>query len=147
VDVITIAETQWQTNLVTGEWEELPPNWGFNPAVLFDDEVGLQAVLTSDLSNLEQLPPANLVESEGPDQLLYTVTADVAGDRLYEMSGFLIGPREVSVQLWIAPETFELIRAVVTEPEPDSEEEFSIWQIDFSNYGELVEIEPPPVAE
>jgi hypothetical protein len=142
VDVVTIAETQWQTNVATGEWEELPPNWGFNPAVLFDDEVGLQAILTADLTNLQLNEPQNLKESGGPDQLLYHLTGDATGERLYEMSGGLIGPQPVTVQLWIAPETFELVRVVVNEPEPDAGEA-SIWQVDFMNFGEVIEIEPP----
>lgn len=142
VDVISIAETQWQTNVATGEWEELPPNWGFNPAVLFDASVGLPTILTNDVSNLQLAEPQNLNESGGPDQLLYHLTGDVAGERLYEMSGTLIGPQPVTVELWIAPETFELVRVVVTEPEPAAGEP-SIWQVDFANYGEVVDIQPP----
>ncbi|HRQ38184.1 MAG TPA: LppX_LprAFG lipoprotein [Chloroflexota bacterium] len=140
VNVISIAETQWQTNVATGEWEELPPNWGFNPAVLFDASVGLPTILTNDVSNLQLGEPQNLKGNGGPDQLLYYLTGDVAGERLYTMSGTLIGPQAVTVQMWIAPETFELVRVVVTEPEPG---EPSIWQVDFANYGEVVEIQPP----
>lgn len=146
VDVISIAETQWQTNVATGEWEELPPNWGFNPAVLFDDEVGLQAILTADVTNLQLAEPQSLQESGGPDQLLYHLTGDVSGERLVEMSGTLIGPQPVTVELWIAPETFELVRVVVTEPEPEAGEP-SIWQVDFANFGEVVAIEPPVIGE
>jgi lipoprotein LprG len=146
VDVVSVAEIQWQTNVVTGEWEELPPNWGFYPAVLFDNEVGLQAVMETDLSNVQLAEPENLAEDEGPDLLLYSVTADVAGERLYEMSGFLIGPHPVTVKFWIKPETFELIRIMVTEPEPGAEEP-SIWQVDFADYEQLVEIEPPILNE
>jgi predicted small lipoprotein YifL len=143
VDVVTVAEIQYQTNPLTDQWEELPPDWGFNPTVLFDDELGLQRVLTDDLTNLQQIEPENLAEADGPDALLYTLTADVAGDRIYRVSGGLIGPQAVSIKLWIMPETFELVRLQVTEPEPDTEEGESIWQVDFSRYEELIEIEPP----
>lgn len=142
VDVVSIAETQWQTNVATGAWEELPPNWGFNPAVLFDSEIGLQAILSADMSNLQQTEPQNLKASGGPDRLLYHLTGDVAGERLYTMSGTLIGPQSVAVELWIAPETFELVRVVATELEPAAGEP-SIWQIDFANFGEVVEIVSP----
>jgi len=145
VDVVTVAEIQYQTNPLTGRWEELPPNWGFNPTVLFDDELGLQRILTDDLTNLQQLEPENLAEEDGPDALLYTLTADVAGDRLYRVSGALIGPQPVTIKLWIMPDTFELIRLRVDEPEPDTEEGQSSWQVDFSRYEELVDIEPPVI--
>ncbi|MFZ1401183.1 MAG: LppX_LprAFG lipoprotein [Candidatus Promineifilaceae bacterium] len=145
VDVISVAEIQWQTNVVTGAWEELPPNWGFNPAVLFDDEIGIQAVLLADLSQIALAEPENLAESEGPDELLYKVTAVATGTNLYQMSGYLIGPSDVEIQLWIRPETFEPVRIVVREPEPEDEELESIWQVDISNYDDLIEIEPPEI--
>lgn len=147
VDVVTVAEIQYQTNPLTGQWEELPPDWGFNPTVLFDDELGLQRVLTDDLTNLQQAEPENLAETDGPDTRLYTLTADVAGDRIYRVSGGLIGPQPVSLQVWIMPETFELIRLQVFEPEPETEEGESIWQVDFSRYEELIEIEPPVLGD
>ncbi len=146
VDVISIAETQWQTNVATGAWEELPPNWGFNPAVLFDEKVGLQAILTADITNLQQGEPQNLKDAGGPDQLLYYLSGDVSGEKLYEMSGTLIGPERVAVEMWVAPETFELIRVLVTEPIPGAAEP-SLWQLDFSNFGEVVEITPPPITD
>lgn len=145
VDVISVAEIQWQTNVVTGDWEELPPNWGFNPAVLFDDDIGIQAVLLADLSQVALAEPENLAESDGPDELLYSVTAVASGENIYQMSGYLIGPEQVSIQLWIRPETFELVRIVVREPEPEDEELESIWQVDISNYDELIDIEPPVI--
>ena len=145
VDVISVAEIQWQTNVVTGDWEELPPNWGFNPAVLFDDDIGIQAVLLADVSQVALAEPGNLAESDGPDELLYSVTAEASGENIYQMSGYLIGPSDVDIQLWIRPETFELVRIVVREPEPEDEELESIWQVDISNYDELIDIESPVI--
>ncbi len=145
IDVISVAEIQWQTNVVTNVWEELPPNWGFNPAVLFDDNIGIQAVLLADLTEVQLAEPENLAESEGPDALLYSVTAVANGENVYQMSGFLIGPEQVTLQLWIRPETFELVRIVLWEPEPNSEDGQSIWQVDISNYDELIDIQPPEV--
>ena len=142
VDVISIAETQWQTNFATGAWEELPPNWGFNPTILFEENAGLPAVLTADVTNLQLGEPQNLNDEDTPDQLLYYLTGEVAGERLYEMSGTLIGPESVGVEMWVAPETFELIRVIVTEPVPGAEMP-SIWQLDFSGFDEVIEVEPP----
>jgi hypothetical protein len=140
VNVISIGAVQWQTNVVTRAWEELPPNWGFNPAVLFDPDVGLPAILQNNLSNL-QLVGLEQFE-DNPDNLLYKLTADVAGSAIYEMSGTLIGPDTVTAELWITPETFELTRILVTEPVPDSDEP-SLWQVDFSQFNQVVEIAPP----
>jgi hypothetical protein len=54
----------------------------------------------------------------------------------------LIGPDTVTAELWITPETFELTRILVTEPVPDSDEP-SLWQVDFSQFNQVVEIAPP----
>lgn len=140
VSVISIGPIQWETNPLTGQWQELPPDWGFNPTVLFREDVGLQAILATDLTN------ANLVGTEkledGPDKALYHLTGEVAGTRLYEMSGSLIGPDSVSAELWVEPETFVLHRILVVEPVPDSEEP-SVWQVDFSQFDQELEIIPP----
>ncbi len=141
VDVISVADAQWQTNPLTGKWEELPPNWGFNPAVLFDSEVGLQAILATDMSELALTGKEKL--EGGIDAELYALTGAVAGDRLFRMSGGLIGPAAAGVQLWVMPESFELVRVVLTEPAVDEAEPASVWQVDFANFDQAVTIELP----
>lgn len=141
VDVISVSDVQWQTNPLTGQWEELPPDWGFNPAVLFDAEIGLQAILADDMVELVLVGKEKL--EEGPDAALYALTGVVAGDRLYQMSGGLIGPAAAGVQLWVMPETFELARVILTEPAATEEESPSVWQVDFASYDQVVEIAPP----
>ena len=143
VSVISVGSVQWETNVITGVWSELPADWGFNPTVIFDPEIGLQAILTEDTSNLQMLPPEQI--EDGPDTALYTISGDLSGTRLHQMSGFLIGPDDLTFTLWIAPDSFELIRVVVTDP-PDAgsdADEASIWQVDFSEFGQVVDIEPP----
>lgn len=150
VDVISVAERQWQTNPLTRRWEELPPDWGFNPAVLFDNQVGLPAILVNDLS---ELMLAGMEQLEGrPEAELYAISGRATGERLSQMSGGLIGPDPVGIQLWIVPETFELVRAIVTETvvtetvvtETAAEvDETSVWQVEFSAFGQTVEIAPP----
>ncbi len=140
VSVVSVGEVQWQTNVLTGQWEELPPDQGFNPTSLFDDNIGLQAILLSDLSDLQLVGTENI--EDGAAGLFYVVTGESAGERLFDMSNLLIGPESVQVKLWIAPETFELHRVLVTEPVP-GETEPSVWQVDFSNFDEVVEVVPP----
>ena len=142
VNVISVGEIQWQTNPLTGKWEELPPNWGFNPTVLFDSDVGLQAILANDTSNLQLVEGQQL--EDGPDQPLYALTGTVAGERLAQMSNGLIGNNPAQIQLWVVPETFELVRVVLTETNTGTDE-YRVWQVDFSEWGEVVAIEPPQI--
>ena len=143
VAVISVAEVQWQTNVLTGKWEELPPNWGFNPAVLFDETVGLPAILMSDLLDLSLIGVEEL--EDGPNGRFYHISAQASGERLFEMSGGLIGPETVDIQLWIAPEPFELVRTIVTES-ASGDEEPSVWQVDFSEFDTAVTIEAPTIG-
>jgi hypothetical protein len=140
VNVISIGENQWQTNLLTRQWEQLPPEWGFNPGALFDPATGLPAILTQDLTNAAITGREQL--EGGPNQELYVITGQVTGERLAAISGGLIGPQAVDVTLYIAPDSYEISRILVSEPEPDAPEP-SLWQLDFSQYDQQLEIAPP----
>ena len=143
VSVVSIDDIQWETNLLTNEWNQLPPDWGFNPTVLFDAEIGIQSVLRSDMMNYSLYGHEKL---ENGDENLYVIEGDLKGDKMNQMSYGLIGPEEMKVKVWIAPETFELHRAVITDPNQGGEEP-TVWQVDFLEFDRVVDIEPPPGAE
>jgi hypothetical protein len=141
VELLSIADQQWLSGLVTSDWVELPPEWGFNPASLVDANTGIISTLTGDLSSLEFGGFQTL--EDGPDGKHYLVTATLDGQRIGQMSQGLIGPEEMSIQLWIVPESYELVRVTITDPNGGGEEAITIWQIDFSRFDEIVDIEPP----
>lgn len=138
IAVISIGPIQWETNMLTGEWQELPPDWGFNPGVLFDPETGIQAALIEDLSELILLGTAELEEL--PGQSLLHLRGRIGGQRLYSVSYGMIGPDAADIELWITPDTFELNRMVVVEP---GAEEDTIWTIDFWDFDQVSDISPP----
>ncbi|MEM7336159.1 MAG: LppX_LprAFG lipoprotein [Chloroflexota bacterium] len=138
VQVVTIAEVQWQTNPLTGEWEVLPPNWGFDPTVLFDAEVGLQSILQNDMSDVK-LEGVEQLDGEGNGRF-QKISANIDGQRLFTMSNGLIGPTQVQAELWIDTDTFNLHRVVIVEPE---EEEPSVWEVKFSQFNQAIPISSP----
>ncbi len=140
VDVISIGNLQWQTNVITGEWEQLPEDWGFNPATLLAAETGLPAILISDLSDLQVNQNAQL--DEMPGKKLYLITGKLDGETLYDLSNWLIGPDVMDAQIWVDPQTFELHRAVLIEYAGEAEKERR-WQIDFWDFDQVVDIQPP----
>jgi hypothetical protein len=142
IRIVGIGEEYWETNLISGEWSALPPGAGFNPAVLFDPQIGFQPVLESDLTDLALVGIEELEEL--PGQPLYALTARLRGERIYAMSYEMIGPETMDVKLWIAPQTFELYRAIITEPTDDPANP-TIWQLDFWDFGVTADISPPPV--
>jgi hypothetical protein len=140
VEVISIGSTQWQTNIITGQWEQLPEDWGFNPATLLEAEHGLPAILIADLSNLQVNQDAEL--DEMPGKKLYLLSGILAGETLYDLSNWLIGPDAMNAQIWIDPQTFDLHRAVLIEHAGDSDLERT-WQIDFWDFDSTIDIQPP----
>lgn len=144
VSVISIGETQWESNLLSPAWQVVPQDWGFNPAVLFDSEIGIQSILLSDLSELTYQGTEEI--EDGPERPLYSITGTLSGGRVHEMSYGKIGPEMMAVQMWIAPETFELYRVLITDSSQGGEEP-TIWLVDFRNFDQTIEIEPPPVTE
>jgi hypothetical protein len=110
--------------------------------VLFDPQIGFQPVLESDLTNLELIGIEELEEL--PGQSLYLISGQLRGDRLFLMSYEMIGPETMDVRLWIAPDTFDLYRVIITEPTPDPDNP-TIWQLDFWDFNSVADIYPPPV--
>ena len=141
VSVVSIDDIQWETNLLTNEWNELPPDWGFNPTVLFDADIGIQSILASDMVNHSLTGTEKL--DNGSNTNLYVVEGDLVADKTFQMSYGLIGPEDLKVKLWIAPETFELHRVLITDPNREAEES-TVWQVDFLEFERVVDIEPPP---
>jgi lipoprotein LprG len=143
IQAVGIGDRYWETNYLTGNWEELPSGIGFNPAVLFDPEVGLQPILQSDLNEIIVLDPVEIEEL--PDKLLYHLQGKIAGENLYAMSYGLMGPDTMDTEIWIDPNSFDVIRVLITQSRPEKTEP-TIWQVDFWNFNKVVDIEPPPVA-
>jgi hypothetical protein len=145
ISIVSIGDTQWETSMLSPGWRALPPNWGFNPVVLFDPTIGIQSILVSDLSDLTMEGTEKL--DEGPDDLLYAISGELDGARINELSDGLIGPEPLAVKLWIAPETFELHRAIIIDRSDLEGDEPRTWQVDFGEFGRVVEIAPPLAAE
>ena len=141
VDVISIGQQQWLTNILTGGWMVMPPAWGFNPAVLFDANDGFLAILTADLRDPVVVGREKL--ADGPDAELYIIEGTLDGARLGDMTLGLLGPDDLDVRLWIHPDDKAVYRVIVTNPAGSSEDNGSIWQLDFDELGRVVNIEPP----
>ena len=141
VQIISIEGSQWETNLLTGEWQASDPIYSFNTSRLFDPEIGIPAILAKDLTSLaliglEELP-------EVPGKKLYALEASLLGDHAYEMTYGMIDKDPLKIKLWIAPETFDLYRIILIDPADPGDEEDTVWQIDFWNLDKTFEIEKP----
>jgi hypothetical protein len=144
IDVIAIADRYWETDPFTRQWIELAAGRAFNPAALFDAAAGLPALLLEDLHTValaEGEEPVDLEEVPGVE--FYLVVADLDTTRLHPLSFGLIGPEPARTHLYIEPRTFLLHRIVITEPAAGPDEEPSVWQVDFWDFGEAAVILAP----
>jgi hypothetical protein len=128
---ISIGERTWLTNPLSGSWEELESGTGFNPADIFDPDIGWPPLLTDDISNVEYLDRRGGV---------HRIRGTVAGERMAVLTAGLADAQPVTVEMEIDRSTNRLHRL---EFETMGDGGVSSWVIDLSGYDESVQIQPP----
>lgn len=131
---ISIGQRTWLTNPLTGRWEELQPGTGFNPAVIFDAEMGWREVMRSLID--PRYEGGATQDGEGRWQ----VTGTIPPERIATLTAGLVEPQSVEVVLLIDPADGLLRRVEFTT---EGEEGASDWVITLSEFGEPVTIDPP----
>lgn len=136
INTIAIGDEQWITNPLTQAWEQLPLDWGFNPAILFDPQVGWQRLLSEDISGVQLLEQ---VEIGG--QRRYRLQAEIAGERLAIVTGGAAeSDRPVTTEIWLDPTNLYVTALNFTLPTPAGD---AHWQITFTQFNAPLTIQPP----
>ena len=141
VSVICADGMQWETNIITKEWQAVPPEYSFQPQLLFDPQAGIQSVIANDLFDLQYVGISQLEEVPGID--LYHLEAKLSGKQTSQITFGLIDDEELSITLWINPNTYELYRIIVIDPMNEGDDEDTIWTIDFWDFDNVIDISPP----
>jgi lipoprotein LprG len=138
--MIVLGDEQYATDPITGRWGVLPEEWGqFNLAVLFHPETGLQGLLEDGIAGLELLG----VEKVG-ERPCYHLSGEVKGERMSSATLGFIGEGDVAVEVWVDSEDFYMRRLIIVEPYTDPNEP-TTWDLGFSQFGQEVEIQAPPL--
>jgi lipoprotein LprG len=137
LDMIALGNEQYLTNVLTKQWEPLPPEFGFNPAIMFDPQVGLEQVLKGGLDNAHWIGVEDL-----NGKSVFHLQGSINGERLQGMSGGLISKGPIDVDLWIEPDTYLPRKAVIVDKDSDPEKP-TTWTMTFSSYGKDVNIAAP----
>lgn len=141
VAMIVLGEDQYATDPVTGEWGEMPPEWGrFNLAILFDPNTGIRGLLQDGITDLSL---AGYQEIEG--QQHYRLVGQARGERVSAMTGGFIGGGPAELEVWISTDDYQVHRLRIVEPETDPADP-TTWNIDFSQLGQPVDIKAPPIS-
>ena len=137
LQLITIGEQSWTTNILTGEWGPAPLEFSYQPDILFSTQDGIGPVM----GRVEG------VTREADDQVggqdAYHLKAEVDESIVGPLTYYTIKGSPVTAELWIDRETDDLLRAQLAEPPREDGSEPAVWTLDLSHHGKPVEIEPP----
>jgi hypothetical protein len=143
IQAIGIGDQQFATNPLNGQWQKIPPEWGFNPALLFQHDTGLTALL-ADVQNL-----AALADETIENQRHYHLGGQIVGAKIAPLTGWLVGAGAVDFELWVGvsdayARRIRLIdrssasNAPGATPSPPAQ-----WNMELSQFDAPVKIEPP----
>ena len=137
VETIAIGEQQWLTNFLTQQWEKLPEGFGFNPAIIFSANEGLEAIFNDNLVSASNPRSESL---DGTSYQLFDI--EIEGDRVSAITaGTSVSDAPVPLQIWVDPSTNYIHRMVFETPSTGDEP--SQWTLNFSGFNEPITIEPP----
>jgi hypothetical protein len=137
LQLITVGEQSWTTNLLTGEWGDAPFEFAYQPDILFSTQDGIGPVMGR-VNEVVRLPDEEL-DGRPVHHLQATVDEDVVGPLTY----YTISGSPVTVDLWIDVETHDLLRARLSEPPGAERPNPAVWNLALSHHGEPITIEPP----
>ncbi len=137
LQLVTIGEQSWTTNILTGEWENAPLEFAYQPDTLFSTQDGIGPVMGR-VQNAQRLDDEE-IEGQSTYHLRATVDQSVVGPLTY----YTITGDPVTVDLWIDQETHDLLRARLSEPPGPERPNPAVWTLNLSHHGQDVSIEPP----
>ena len=139
IRLIKIGDRAWSTSPITGRWGEAPPEFSYDPGILFDTEDGIGPVMG------QVDDPQRLDDEEVEGVEAYHVTGTVERATIDAITGHTMDGSPVAVDLWIDRATDDLIKVRLAEPpiEGEEEDEAATWTLVLSDHGKQVTIEPP----
>jgi outer membrane lipoprotein-sorting protein len=137
IRMITVGEDSWTTDLITGNWGDAPPEFGYNPSILYDNQNGLGPVMGKlENASLDGTDEVN-------DREAHHIKGTASADTIKPLTSGTMTGDNVELEIWIDTETSDLLRVKVFEPESDEKENPATWELNLSHFNEKVTIEPP----
>jgi len=135
---IGIGKEQFMTRPITGQWERMPPEWGFDPTVLFDPELGIGAAL--DGTEWE----AQVGEERLGKERCYHLRGTAPGEILSPLTSWMIVADQARMEAWVAKADCRILQVRIEEPPKEEGGHPTIWLLVFSAFDQPVTIERPP---
>lgn len=136
IAAIGIGDRQYATDPLNNKWQQIPPEWGFNPTGLFAEGGGLAPVLLG-IRNLAAMPDEPL-----DGQSHYHLSGRIDGPQITRLLGSLEAPAEFAVDVWIGQNDLYMRRIKLVDSQPGAPDS-TTWQMQLSDFDKPVAIEPP----
>lgn len=137
IRMITIGDESWTTDIVTGRWVEAQEEFGYNPGVLYDNQDGIGPVMG------RLIEPEIVGVEEVDDVQAYHIRGIATGEVIAPLTASTMSGDEITVELWISTETWDILRLTVAEPTDEGLEDPATWTLDLGDHDEQVNIERP----
>lgn len=121
---------------VAGSTHTAPDDFQFNPAIMFDEDDGIPALIRS-------VEDAELLEEDDDvdGRAAYTVYGIIEGDLIQRATaGTFPSTDDVDFNVWIDRETYDVLKIVAEDPTDESD---SVWEMWIFDHDEPVEIDDP----
>ena len=138
VGAIAIDGSTYLTNPITGRWEPVPDAYEFDPAALFDPEVGWRPLLAEGYDDVTLIGT-----EERSDVITYHLTGTAREQRVEAITAGLVANQDVELDLWVDVATGEVREVEFSAFSANGE---SFWTLTFFDYGADVTIEPPDLS-
>lgn len=138
LQAIGIGKEQFLTKPISGEWQRMPPGWGFDPTVLFDRELGVEAAIAR-IQWAEQLKDETVIGAR-----CYHLRGEAPGELMAPLTAWLIVSERVQVEVWVGQEDWHIRQLRIEEPPQEEDGRSTVWLLQFSAWDEPVTIDPPP---
>lgn len=137
IRMITIGEEAWTTDIVTGRWVEAQEEFGYNPGVLYDNQDGIGPVMG------RLINPEVVGIEEVNDVQTYRVRGIATDEVIAPLTAGTMTGDEITVELWINTETWDIMRLTVAEPTDVGLDDPATWTLNLGEHNEQVTIERP----
>ncbi len=136
VGAVAIEGQIWITNPLTGAWETAPPDFAFDPTVLFSPTVGWSALLAGGLTDARLISPDPVAEAR------QQVRGTIAAATVSTLTGGLVDQESV-IDIWIDGPSGQVVEAAFDVGEGV---ELTSWLMVLSDYGAEVTIAEPELG-
>lgn len=139
IGAIAIDGTVWLSNPISGEWEQAPSSYAFDPTQLFDPEIGWRPLLAAELEGVSFV---GREEVEG--QARFHLTGSAPAARIETITAGLVSNQDVDLDLYLDPQTGHVVEVVF---DATTAAGVSTWDLRFFGYGDDITIVPPDELE